>query len=415
MKRVFILIFCALSFVIGTQSVARDKQTYAMSMKVFKIIESANLLMEENKPAEAIETLTDALEKRASKYEKAQLNYLLGSFYYRQSDEANALVYFEKVIAFKDGMPELLYQQSLKTLVQMHMVQENYAKAREFALILVDVGELPQPDNYALLAQANYKLERWPEALAAANIALSLEMQAGKTPTENTLLLINAVHFEQKSMEEMVGVLELLIKHYPKASYILYLSSVYGQLDQQQKQTVLMESLYENGHLDQGSQLRNLASLYIAEKVPFKGAVLLEKAIESEKVKGTVRNLEMLAQAWRLAAEDDRAIEVLGKAAEISDDGELYLRQAYLQFDKARFKQAERTIMLSMDKGLEAEKKGEAWLLLGMTRFNLKRFSEAIIACENAREFESSKKLAANWIAYISTEEEKYNALLSTE
>ena len=415
MMRILLLILCVLTLFTCVQVSAKDKKTYAMSMKVFKVIEGANLLMEENKPSEAIETLKDALEKRASKYEKAQLNYLLGSFYYRQSDEKNALAYFEKVTAFKDGMPELLYKQSLKTLVQMHMVQENYAKAREYALILVEVGELPEPDNYALLAQANYKLQMWPEALGAAKTALSLETDAGKKPTENTLLLINAVYFEQKSMNDMVGVLELLIKHYPKASYVLYLSSVYGQLEQQQKQTVLMESLYENGHLDQGSQLRNLASLYIAEKVPFKGAVLLEKAIESEKIEGSVRNLEMLAQAWRLAAEDNRAIDVLGKAAALSDDGNLYLRQAYLQFDKARFKDTERTILLSMDKGLDEEKKGEAWLLLGMTRFNLKRFSEAIIACENAREFESSKKLAANWIAYISTEEEKYNALLSTE
>ena len=409
LQSVFVL---ALFMFIGMHVSAKDNRSYAMSMKVFKVVESANKLMEENQSDQAIAELNKALEKRTSQYEKAQLNYLLGSFYYRLSDEDNALRYFEKVLESEGGMPELLYKQALRTLVQMHMVQENYQKARQFGLKLVDVGEVPDADSFALLVQANYKLEKWQDALDAAQTALSIETENGKIPTENVLLLINAVHFEQKAMNKMVGVLELLIKHYPKASYILYLASVYGQLDEQQKQTVLMESLYENGQLQEGSQIRNLASLYIAEKVPFKGARLLEQAIADEKVEASERNLEMLAQAWRLAAEDDRAIDALGKAAALSDEGDLYLRKAYLQFDKARFKDAEKTIMLAMDKGLEKDKKGEAWLLLGMARFNLKRFSDAIAACENARGFESSKKLATNWIAYISTEEQKYQSLL---
>lgn len=392
---------------------ARDKKSYAMSMKVFKVIEQANLLMEEKQSEEALELLNKALEKRPSKYEKAQIRYLIGSYYYRLSDEPNALKYFELVLESKDGMPELLYKQALRTLVQMHMVQENYVKARENAMVLVTVGEIPDAGNYALLAQANYKLEKWQEALDAANSALELEKLAGKDPSENLLLLANAVYFETKAMDKMIGTLELLVRYYPKASYLLYLSSVYGQLEQQDKQTALMESLYENGYLKEGSQLRNLASLYIAEKVPYKGAMVLQDAIEKEKVEGSVRNYEMLAQAWRLAAENDKAILALDSAAKLSDDGDLYLRKGYLLFDKAMYKEAKKAVHQALDKGVDDEKKGEAWLLLGMSRFNLKEFTDAIVACEKASEYDSSKKLAKSWISYISTEERKYNSMLA--
>lgn len=411
--RVMALLLVILSLALAGQANAKDRKTYAMSMKVFKEIEGANLLMEENKSDEAIEKLNKALDKKISKYEKAQLRYLLGSYYYRLSDEENALKYFELVLESKDGMPELLYKQSLKTLVQMHMVQENYQQARDYAVVLVGIGEEPEASNYALLAQANYKLEIWPEALEAGLRGMELEQLKGKDPSENLLLLVNAVYFETRAMDKMLGILELLVRYYPKASYLLYLSSVYGQLDMQDKQTVIMESLHESGHLKDGSQLRNLASLYIAEKVPYKGALLLESAIREEKIEASMRNYEMLAQAWRLAAEDAKAILALDSAARLSEDGDLFLRKAYLQFDRAAYNDAQSSIHLAMDKGLEGEKQGEAWLLLGMTRFNLKQFSEAIQACEKATDFDESVSLAKSWINYISNEERKYNALLA--
>ncbi len=406
---VLILLLLALLTSLGVNS--KDKKTYAMSLAVFKYIEHANKLVEEGNTPEAIEVINGGLKRRSSKYEKAQLHTLLGSIYYRNSEEEKAYLSFARVLESAGGMPVMMHKQTLKTLAQLSMVKEDYQKAKEYCEQLIEISEEKDQLEYALLAQAYYKLEEWQNALRAALAGLEAANQLQKTPDENLLLLLNAVHYEMKELSEMAGVLELLIKHYPKQTYILYLASVYGQLDQLNKQTVLMESLYEDGRITEGSQLRNLASLYMSEKVPYKGALILEKAIKEGVLEKNQRNFEMLSQAWRLAAHKQESIDALAEAAKHSTDGKNYLKKAYLHFDGAQWIEAEKSILQSLDKGLEEEFKGEAWLLLGMTRFNMKQFDKAVEACEIAKTFSKSTKLAGQWISYITTEKNKFNML----
>ncbi|MFT4938381.1 MAG: tetratricopeptide (TPR) repeat protein [Paraglaciecola sp.] len=411
MKFPLLAVILAIILLIPHSIDAKERKTHAMSLTVFKVIEEANLLVEEGDTTQAIEIIQLAIKKRTSKYEKAQLYTLLGSIYYRNSDEANAFSSFARVLESAGGMPLMLHQQTLKTLSQLSMVKEDYESARGYCVQLIEISEDKNQLDYALLTQANYKLEDWEQALIAAAAGLDVATQQQKAPDENLLLLLNAVHYEMKAMSKMVGVLELLIKHYPKKTYILYLASVYGQLDQLDKQTVVMESLYEDGRIKEGSQLRNLASLYMSEKVPYKSALLLEKAIKEGVLDANKQNYEMLSQAWQLAAHKDESIRALAEAAKLSDNGKNYLKKAYLHFDDSNWAESEKALYQAFDKGLKENFEGEAWLLLGMTRFNMKDFDEAIEACEKAKKFKKSTKFAVQWIRYISTEKDKYNML----
>ncbi|MDC0603619.1 tetratricopeptide repeat protein [Aliiglaciecola sp.] len=409
------LVILVLSFSLLTETsgvFAKQGKSYAMSLKVFKKMEQANLLVEEKKFLEALEILNEQLEKRSSKYEKAQIHSLIGSIHYRNSDQQSAIEAFERVLQSAGGMPIVLHTQTLKTLAQLSLVMENYQQARDYCQQIISIaGETLKPMDYALLAQANYKLEDWEAALDAALKGRSLALSMEKKPDENLLLLLNAVHFELQQIDKMREVLEEMIRYYPKTSYMLYLASVYGQLDRLDKQTVLMESLYEDGRIKDASQLKNLASLYMSEKTPYKGALVLDKALRNEQLKATARNFEMLAQAWRLAAEREKAIIALGQAAELSDDGDNYLQKAYLHFDMAQWRKTSEALMLGFDKGLTKRLEGEAWLLLGMARFKMKRYEQAIQACERAKDFKKAAKHAEQWIAYISTEKRKIESM----
>lgn len=394
-----------------TQLHSKEKKAYAMSLKVFKEMESANLLVEEEQFEQALVALTELLEKRASKYEKAQIHSLIGSIHYRNSDSDKALVSFTKVLDSVGGMPIDLHKQTLKTLSQLNMVNEDYAKSRDYCEQLVAISDIPEQLNYALLAQANYKLEDWNGAVAAALKGREVAYEQQQDPDENMLLLLNAVYFELNAMDKMPAVLEEIIKYYPKTSYILYLSSVYGQLDRLDKQMVLMESLYEDGKLDKGTQIRNLASLYMSQKTPYSAAIVLKDALDSGMLEATQRNFEMLSQAWQLAAERNNALDALALAAELSEEGENYLKKSYLHFSLAQWNEVENSLMLAFDKGLSDKHNGEAWLLLGMTRFNLKKFNSAIEACEKAKNYKKSSKHAKQWISYIATEKRKYESM----
>jgi len=393
-------------------NLAVAKKSYAISLKVFKIMEEANLLVEEKQFEEALLSLTELLEKRSSKYEKAQVYSLMGSIHYRKNDLQSAIETFKKVLESAGDMPLTLHTQTLKTLAQLNLVVENYQQARDYCEQIIEIaGETLKPIDYTLLAQANYKLEDWNEALKAAKAGRELSLEMQKLPKENLLLLLNAIHFELGQMESMLGVLEELIKHYPKTSYMLYLASVYGQLDRLDKQTVLMESLYEDGRIIKGSQLRNLASLYLSENTPYKGAMVLEKALENGQMKATAANFELLAQAWRFAAEREKAISTLNEAAKLSENGDNYLQKAYLHFDMAQWKDTENTLALGFSKGLSERLEGEAWLLMGMAQFKMKEYSKALEACEQAKNYEKSLQHAESWIIYISSEQHKVESM----
>ncbi|WP_100641726.1 tetratricopeptide repeat protein [Alteromonas facilis] len=414
MQRVCLAIICAflLLSVSFSGQAAKGKKTYAMSLPVFKAVESINQLVDEENEQEALSVLEETLNRsRLSRYEQAQLWYLKGTILYRTKGEAASMPAFSQVLEYEGGIPVFLHMRVLKTLMQLNMVQENYVAARDLGAKLVEVAEVPSSDDWALLAQANYKLGDWNAALSGVFKAREIDQLAGNIPKENLLLLQNAVYFELKQLDNMIETLVLLIKHYPKSTYILYLASIYGQNDRLDKQTVLMESLYEAGKLKESSQLLNLASLYMSEKVPIKAAQLIEQELSSGRLKETQRNFEMLSQAWRLAAEVDESMVALERAASMAEDGELYMRLAYMHYDVAQWREAETVARTALDKGLDPEHLGEAWLLIGMTRYNVNAFDSAIQACEKAAQHSKSRDLAQRWISYISKEQEKYKAM----
>lgn len=386
-----------------------------MSQKVFKKIEKVNAYLDEDNTVEAKALLTTLLNKKLSKYEKAQVNYMIGSIEFQQGNTAKALTVFKRVLKAEGNIPELLYIRTLKTLAQLSLLQEQLNDAKNYALTLVNSSkEKPQAENYSLLAQVYYRLAEYPATIKSINKSLKITQQKNKAPKENILLLLNAAYFEIQAFEQMIPTLEHIIKLYPKPMYMLYLASIYGQLDQPNKQTVLMESLYEDGQLNKSSQLINLANLYLSEKVPFKAATLLETAISKGQIKQNIRNLEMLSQAWMLAANHQKSIAVLSLAANQSDNGDLFFKKAYLHYNISEWKKSEESILLALDKGLDKEKNiGEAWLLMGMVRFNMGQFDKAIMACEKALKSPSSKGLALSWISYIKAEQTKYEYLIN--
>lgn len=406
-----LVVLCALLSASQGNLVAAEK-SYSISIKIFKSLENVYELVELEQHEEALVILQELLEKRLTLYEKAQIYSLMGSVYYKESDLPLAISSFKKVLESEDDMPLALHVRTLKTLSQLNLVIEDYQQARTYCEKVISIaGDILKPIDYTLLAQANYKLEDWEPALQAAidgrNLALSQQLK----PKENLLLLLNAIHFELGQLEKMTGVLEELIRNYPKTNYMLYLASVYGQLERLDKQTVLMESLYEDGRITEGAQLRNLASLYLSEQAPYKGAVVLEKALQSGALEANAKNFEMLAQAWRFSAEREKAIVSLGEAAKLSDSGDNYLHKAYMHFDMAQWQDAEESLKAGFKQGISEKLLGEAWLLMGMTLFKMKEYDNAIKACEQAKNYQKSAKNAGQWISYISGEQRKVESM----
>ena len=274
------------------------------------------------------------------------------------------------------------------------------------AIALAEAALDERPRNLAaleMLGECHLRAGRYDEALTPIKTAIDMYRESGQAPKENWLLLLRVIYFEQKDYENMLEVVKELIAYYPKDTYVLTLAGIYSELGDTKKQLALTEVLYEKGYLNTTSHIVNLANLYLLHGLPYKAAVLLEKEMASDIVEGNERNLRLLSQAWYQAREDQKAIPPLERAADISKDGELYVRLAQAHINLENWRDASEAVREALRLG-GLKRDDQANIMLGMALFNQKRLEQARRAFEVAQRDNRSRRAAEQWIAYVDSE-----------
>ena len=149
--------------------------------------------------------------------------------------------------------------------------------------------------------------------------------------------------------------------------------------------------------------MTNLANLYLLHGLPYKAAVVLEKEINDNIVDANERTLRLLSQAWYQAREDEKAIPPLKQAAEMSEDGELYVRLAQAYINLEQWSEAATAVQRGLKIG-GLKRVDTANIMLGMALFNQKRLEQARRAFASAAQYDRSKRAASQWIAYVDSE-----------
>jgi tetratricopeptide (TPR) repeat protein len=381
----------------------KTKQTVAMSQKVFEKLTEIQELMEAKNYAAGHQAIREVLqEKNLSPYETAQIHNLTGYAFYLEEKFPQAIQAYERVLQ-QPELPEGLQQSTLKTLAQLHFTIENYDDALETVRRLMAIVPEPSADVYMLLGQALFQKQDYRGALEPINTAIAMYKEQGRAPAENWLLLLRVCYYELSDFPNMIDVLKELIVYYPKDTYVLTLAGVYSELGDTKKQLALVEVLYEKGFLQNPTHIVNLANLYLLHDTPYKAAVILEREMERDVVEADIRNLRLLSQAWYTAREDEKAIPPLRRAAELSRDGELYVRLAQSHINLEEWEQAAEAIETGLRLG-GIDREDTANILLGMALFNQKKLSLARKAFEKAVPDQRSRRAAQQWIAYVDSE-----------
>jgi tetratricopeptide (TPR) repeat protein len=382
----------------------KTKETVAMSQSVYEDLTEIQELMEAKDYASAERLTVDLRGKKGlSPYELAQIWNITAYSYYLQERYDDAIRAYDQVMAQPD-LPEALLLSTLKTKAQLQFTQEDYEGALRTIRDLMAAVPEPSADVMMLEGQALFQLARYDEALVPIKSAIDMYRNQGQTPKENWLLLLRVIYFEQKDYDSMIDVVKELIVYYPKDTYILTLAGIYSELGDTKKQLTLTEVLYEQGFLNTSSHITNLANLYLLHGVPYKAAVLLDKEMGENIVDSNERNLRLLSQAWYQARENAKAIPPLKRAAELSNDGELYIRlaQAYINLEEWGEAAA------AVEQGLEIgglKRNDTANIMLGMALFNQKRLEQARRAFTQAgKDDNRSKRAAGQWVAYVDSE-----------
>jgi tetratricopeptide (TPR) repeat protein len=374
-----------------------------MNERVFKVINEAQALMDEEDYQEALEVLEPMRDKRLTSYETAQVLRLIGLVHYQMDRLDAARTAYEQALS-QPRLPESMATNLLGTLGRIGLMQEDYAYAEKHLARLLETPEQDTAQNRVLLANAYVGSERYEQALEQLTRAIESEREQGGPPQESWLSLLASVYYSLEDYEGMRSVMRELVERYPREQYLMNLAALHGQLGDREQQLALVESLLDDDRLEQETHLRMLASLFLAENLPFKAARLLDAEIERGRVAADEDVLEQLSQAWYLAQELDKAVPPLERAAAMAETGELYMRLAGLHMEAYRWAEAEAAAARALERG-GLRKEGSAWLVRGMAKVRLNQFAQARRFFYRAEKFDESRAYASQWLAYVDGEE----------
>ena len=381
----------------------------AMRNRVYTQLARAQKLADEGNGLEGFDVLDEVQDRIDSlnSYERAMFWNFYGFMYYGNDDIASAIDSFEKVVNEK-AIPSSLRLSTLYSLAQLSMQLQNFDQSLKFLGTWKENNPKEMTNTQQVLfAQVHYQNKQYKQSLSYVSKAIEQSETANEVPKENWLILQRASYFQLKQPIDVTRVIENLVRYYNKPKYWLQLSAMYGEIGEEEKQLAVMESSWQAGYVTKSTDIITLVQLYRYHNVPIKAANLLAEAIDNGKVVAQEKYLDMLAQAYIAAKDDEKSIPVLIKAAEIGETGKFdaHLAQAYLNLEKWQL------AINSADKALERGKldsestEGNMYLVKGMAAFNLQNFEQSLVAFSQAKKVKSSAKTAKQWFHYVQKEQ----------
>jgi len=375
----------------------RDEQLarYFVRELTQKRLNSAVELLEGGQYAEARKKLEDLKFARLNPYERALAYRFLAYAAIGQEDSEAAVGYFEKVVEQEalgiddEASVRFSIAQIYASMGEWQKVEE---ELREWFLYVDE----PNAVAYYLLAISHYRREQYDQALAPALKALEISDE----PKESWLQLAAALHLQAEDYDSAVPILEELVTRFTKKQYWIQLSLIYGARGDYENAMEIQQLAYAQGLLTEDDELRRLARTYLFHQLPYPAAEVLERGLAEGRIEPDREVLELLGNSWIAAREYEKALAPLRRAAELSDDGRLYLRLGQVRIQREDWKEATELIRKAIEKG-GLEDTGRAQLLLGISYYSDDLTGPALTAFRIAQQHASTRKEATAWLAHI--------------
>jgi len=340
-------------------------------------------------------------------YERAMLWNFYGFMHYSADDLPQAMTSFKRVVA-EAAIPASLRLSTLYSLAQLSLQQQEYTTALTYLKQWQAVNtKALLPAQHLMFAQVYYQDKQFDKSLDAINNAIDLVSATNALPKENWLILQRANYYELKQPKNVTKVIEQLVRLYSKPQYWIQLAGMYGEIGEEEKQLAVMEAAWQSGYVTKSQDLITLAQLYRYHGAPYKAAKVIDEGIAQGKIVATERHLAALAQAYIAAKDEEKAIPVLIKAAEVSETGKYDAQLAHSYLNLENWQMAAK----SADKALERggiSRVGDMHLVLGMSYFNMQDFEQSLHAFKAAENIKTSAKTAKQWYAYVKREQGQY-------
>jgi tetratricopeptide (TPR) repeat protein len=335
--------------------------------------------------------------EKLSPYERSKVEQILFSISYTQEKYDDARKHLQAAIQ-AGGFNEQEVQNAKFQFAQLYILEEKW---KEGAAALEDwfkTAMNPNSAAYYMLAIAYYQQDQFDKAMEPSKKAVEL---MGEKPQESYVSLLLALYMQKEQYKNAAPLLERLVQIVPeKKNYWMQLSNVYGLMEDYPKALASMELANALGHVTDDGDYRRLADLLLYNDVPYRGAQVLETAIEKKAVKIDDKLYEKLANCWIAAGEFDKAISPLQKAGDLSPTGDALVRLGEVEVQREDWPAAIQALQKGLDKG-QVKDPGNAQLLIGVAYFNQKKYSDAKPWLERAQKSEKHRQAATQYLQAI--------------
>lgn len=381
------------------------KRVPALRNKVYSQLARAQKLADDGQVQEGLQAL-DEIKARSSSmnaYEVAMMYNFYGFIYYNENQLDKAIESFEMVIA-EEQIPESLKQSTTFSLAQLAMANNDYDKV----IVYLDKWKLgntkPIANSYYVLrANAHYLQKQYQEAIESINVAINLAESEGEVPKENWLVLQRALYYSLNQPEQVVAVLEKMVKLFNKPEYWVQLGGMYGEVGEVKKQLAILEAAKQQGFIKSKNEIMQLAQVYMYNGLNYKAAEVLKDGIAKGKIEDSAKNQAFIAEALVQAKEDEKSIPHFKNATSKVSHGNYAQRLAEVYLNLERFEEAADFAREALDKG-DLTFESNAYVALGMAQYNLENFDASILAFEQAEKHKKSQRLAQQWIKFVEKE-----------
>jgi tetratricopeptide (TPR) repeat protein len=371
---------------------------FPVGSRVSRYLTAGAEASDEGNPEEGQALLDKLNPRRLNPYERALIYRLKAYVAYAAGDYEATIENFEKVLA-EEVLAVEADNRIRFNIAQLHASLQRWHEVIAALQRWFRYVEDPNPLAYYLLGISHYQLGEVDLAIASTEKAVDLSPE----PAEGWLQLLAALYIQKEDYQSASPLLEELVMRFPKKQYWVQLSLIHGARDNYRHSLAVQQVAYLQGLLTEDKELRRLARSYLYHDLPYPAAKVLEKGIEEGAIERDAKAFELLANSWIAAREYDRSLPPLQKAAALSDDGNLFVRLGQVHLQREEWSQAADQLRRAIEKaGLENP--GNAELLLGIAYYNDRRVGQARSSFMRARQHESTRAKAQNWITHIESE-----------
>jgi len=396
------------------------ERTYKVLAEAQLLIDPESVPVEEGKerpeivadPQAAVALLLKNLERRGlNAYEIAQIWNTLAFAYYTLDDVDNTIKAYEKVLEQPQEQISLAIElSSTRALFQLYYSRENYRKA----ITYIDKWELingtPDAGVTYIKATAYYQLDEFRNSLKEAIRVEEIVIAQAKTMKENWLYLQVVLYNELQDTDNVIRVLERMVVEFPKKQYWMHLAGMYAEKEWDDKALSAYYASYIQGYFEKEIEVVMLSQRLLNAEVPWEAALVLEKGFEDGMIEKNERNIRILASAYTMAQEFDKAITAWTDATNYAEDGEIYYRLAQALANEDRHKEAVKAYREALDAGdLKEPRDVNFWL--GISLMQDQQWTDATKAFREAAKDKKKAKSARQYIRYIESERKRLAAL----